>query len=344
MKDQRVTASIELLVDHLRVNRDRDVTLGDIAGVTEVLLTTMQRYFASIDTTLYSEFRTLADRIGQVREEIAELSSEEVKEDKIPRAGKELEAIVQATEEATGTIMDAAEEIMAADPSDLGAFQQTATDACMRIFEACSFQDITGQRITKVVDTLTFIEERLNGLEQAWGQNDSSPASKNGAASDGKTDLHDVDKDTEKRVLLKGPALDGEGINQDDVDSLLNGDAFDAPSAAPEISESAAEAMPEPAPEPEIEEPIPETAPEPAPEPIPEPAPEPIPEPEIKEPTPEPAPIEVRKKKPAAKKPATAPAPKKVPEKTPTPVAVAAEPESGGGEDYSQADIDALFD
>jgi len=31
-------------------------------------------------------------------------------------------------------------------------------------FEACSFQDITGQHIQKVVGTLTSIEDRISGL------------------------------------------------------------------------------------------------------------------------------------------------------------------------------------
>ena len=92
----------------------------------------------------------------------------ELKGERIPEAGRELEAIVQSTEDATGTIMDAAEEIMGADMSSSeGA--DAINDACKRIFEACSFQDITEQRISKVVSTLTFIEERLNQLERTWG-------------------------------------------------------------------------------------------------------------------------------------------------------------------------------
>ncbi len=250
MQDQSVTASIELLVDHLRVNRNRDVTLGDVAGVTEVLLTTMQRYFTKIDTTIYTEFRNLAERIGQVRTEIAELNSDDVKDDKIPRAGRELEAIVQATEEASGTIMDAAEEIINADASDIEAYQATVVDACMRIFEACSFQDITGQRITKVVDTLTYIEERLQGLQTAWGPGEDEEAA--ATKKDGDVaDLNNVDVETERANLLSGPALAGEGIGQDDIDSLLNGDddvnvASPATEPAPACEKSAPKTAPKP--------------------------------------------------------------------------------------------------
>ena len=215
MDTDDVSSGIKQLVDHLRTNQSTNVSLGDIAGVTEVLLATMRRYFNSIDTTLYSEFRGLSEYIQRARSEISELRPNDLKEEKIPRAGLELEAIVTATEEATGSIMDAAEEIMSADPASEN-YGETVNDACMRIFEACSFQDITGQRITKVVSTLTYIEERLHGLQDAWGP-DIADAEGEAPEIAGHEDAR-PDKD-----LLNGPALDGEGIKQDQVDDLLNG-------------------------------------------------------------------------------------------------------------------------
>ncbi|HZD24926.1 MAG TPA: protein phosphatase CheZ [Alphaproteobacteria bacterium] len=231
MDEQKVSEGIERLVDHLRAQKDSPISLADIACVTEVLLATMRRYFNAIDISIYGELRSLAEHIQKARTEIAELRPADISEEKIPRAGKELEAIVQATEQATGTIMDAAEEIMATDAGDAEAYQQAVTDACMRIFEACSFQDITGQRITKVVNTLTFIEDRLNRIQAAWGPAlaeagiEPAPA----AVANGEDD-----EDDEAR-LLNGPALEGEGIDQSEVDSLLadktaNGKSKDAAS------------------------------------------------------------------------------------------------------------------
>ena len=231
MDTEQVSVGIEQLVDHLRTNRSTAVTLGDIAGVTEVLLATMRRYFNSIDTTLYSEFRGLSEYIDRARGEIAELRPNDLKQEKIPRAGLELEAIVASTEEATGTIMDAAEEIMSADAT-ADDYGDAVNDACMRIFEACSFQDITGQRITKVVATLTYIEERLHGLQDAWGPD----------IEDAEGEAAEAGKDKDARPdsdLLNGPALDGEGIAQNQVDDLLTAE-FDAP-ASVEPAEAAAE-------------------------------------------------------------------------------------------------------
>ncbi|MFP6748696.1 MAG: hypothetical protein VCD66_13990 [Alphaproteobacteria bacterium] len=213
MDTEKVSAGIEQLVDHLRASKSAATDLGDIAGVTEILLATMRRFFNSIDTTLYTEFRSLSEYIQRARSEISELRPNDLKHERIPRAGLELEAIVASTEEATGTIMDAAEETMSADPAAEG-YGDAVNEACMRIFEACSFQDITGQRITKVVATLTYIEERLHGLQEAWGPDI--------ADADGETPLPGVDDDARPDGdLLNGPALVGEGILQDQVDDLF---------------------------------------------------------------------------------------------------------------------------
>ncbi len=241
MDTEEVSVGIEQLVDHLRAKQSTSVSLGDIAGVTEVLLATMRSYFNSIDTTLYSEFRGLSDYIQRARSEISELRPNDLKQEKIPRAGLELEAIVAATENATGTIMDAAEEIMSADPA-AEEYGETVNDACMRIFEACSFQDITGQRITKVVTTLTYIEERLHGLQDAWGP-DIADAEGDGGDDDARPD----------NDLLNGPALDGEGIQQNQVDDLLAGNVIAealeveteaSPQTAPEIEPESAASEP----------------------------------------------------------------------------------------------------
>ena len=37
------------------------------------------------------------------------------------------------------------------------------------VFEACAFQDITGQRVTKVVRLIKYVEERVNALIAIWG-------------------------------------------------------------------------------------------------------------------------------------------------------------------------------
>ena len=160
--------------------------------------------------SLHKDCRDLVQFIVSARSEISQIRPTDIKQDKIPRAGKELDAIVQATESATNQIMEATERIMDARVTEA----EVVNDACMEIFEACSFQDITGQRISKVVSTLEYIESYLDKLSTAWGHDSDNEAP--------------VDDDpTGEAALLNGPALSGEGVDQNYVDSMFD----DAPKA-----------------------------------------------------------------------------------------------------------------
>ena len=207
MKTEDLSGNISELVDLLRSEREAPVSLTDIASVTEVLIASMERYFATVNTSMYREIQDLANLIAKAKSDIARAQPNEIKSERIPRAGKELGAIVQSTESATHAIMEAAEEIMAAGATNGGGDNRALIDAaCMRIFEACSFQDVTGQRISKVVNTLTFIDERLETLLEAYGGVvDSAP-----------------EPEDQADPLLNGPQLEGEGITQDDVDSMFD--------------------------------------------------------------------------------------------------------------------------
>jgi chemotaxis protein CheZ len=81
-------------------------------------------------------------------------------------SGLELEAVVQATEAAANRIMEAAEAI-----SDWLRENQPATgslevvnEKVNAIFEACSFQDVTGQRIRRAIQHLQHVEAMLTDL------------------------------------------------------------------------------------------------------------------------------------------------------------------------------------
>ena len=55
----------------------------------------------------------------------------------------------------------------------LGDIFDQVTDKVNVVFEACSFQDITGQRTTKVINTLSYIETRVNTMIEIWGVDNS---------------------------------------------------------------------------------------------------------------------------------------------------------------------------
>lgn len=204
---------IDELVNLLRGRDERKISLVDVASVTGILISTMQAYFTSIDTKIYTEFADLSNYIDQARRDIAALQPADINGKHIPRAGQELEAIAESTEEATNSIMQAAEEIMAADTGDMDAYQALVNDAVMRIFEACSFQDITGQRISKVVETFTYIETRLNSvakLVEGVSGIEQKEIPEETAANIRKREL-----------ILNGPQLKGKGKDQNEIDALM---------------------------------------------------------------------------------------------------------------------------
>jgi len=83
----------------------------------------------------------------------------------------------------------------------------------VKIFEACNFQDLTGQRITKVVSTLKFIETHIVRMMEIWGGLDA---------------FKDIEAEgivgrEGDAKLINGPKLEGEAghASQDDIDSLF---------------------------------------------------------------------------------------------------------------------------
>lgn len=180
--------------------------------------------------TLKHELLGLFERIQTIRREIASIRRPGDPKDRFATMSDELDAIVEATETATNGIMESAEAIDSivlslrpeiTDP-DVVSRLDPVPDHIGRIFEACSFQDITGQRITKVVKTLQYIEERVNNLIQAWGEDAL-------ATVEARDDTEAMAPDDERR-LLHGPQLHGEGVSQSDVDAMLAGRQPDPPS------------------------------------------------------------------------------------------------------------------
>jgi chemotaxis protein CheZ len=84
----------------------------------------------------------------------------------------------------------------------------------MCIVEACTFQDLTGQRITKIIKSLKEIDTKtldlMRILEDRFATvTKSKPVEKPISVND-------------KDSLLNGPQLPGQGISQEEIDKLLS--------------------------------------------------------------------------------------------------------------------------
>lgn len=156
---------------------------------------------------IHEELSSLAKTIDDMHAEILATQSHEVGGKHVPNATDELDAVIGATEEASATIMDSCEEIqkLAADCGEKGT---AIVDQTNKIFEACSFQDITGQRITKVVKTLKDIEVSVDKLLGLFG-------------TDTRNAPESQDNRSEDEKLMNGPQLEGQGVTQEEIDRML---------------------------------------------------------------------------------------------------------------------------
>ncbi|PHR60033.1 MAG: chemotaxis protein CheZ [Robiginitomaculum sp.] len=192
-----------------------DPRLMEVLSLAENLVETMKIFFGSIDHSVIDEFQHIAQYINRTREEIAALRPNDIHGSRIPTAGAELEAVVGDTERATENIMTLAEDIMAADASDPVAYKEKVDNAMMQMIEACSFQDITGQRVSKVVATLSHIEERVSRFAEVMGVLDA--------------ESEETDKEKwQNENLLNGPQLDGPATGQEAIDALFDGETSEA--------------------------------------------------------------------------------------------------------------------
>lgn len=216
MAKQAVAVTIEERTEALRKERGDNVSVDDIGSVV-LSLVEGTAPDNEVDK-IASELRDLLDFIGAAKAELVGMQPKSLSHRDIPDAGEQLDAIVEATEDAASTIMDAADSMMEI-AAEVEAPQAEKLEAVStELFQASSFQDLTGQRITKVTRTLGHLEERLSALAEAIGDDFVAPANDEIETDDEGVAVNDTD-------LLHGPQLEGEGNSQDEIDAILA--AFD---------------------------------------------------------------------------------------------------------------------
>jgi chemotaxis protein CheZ len=198
-----------------------------IASVThevaeaQVLLDTYRAQIEQCEK-LKIEIDLIYDAISRTKREIAVLHGKSFNGEEMAKVNGELGAVVGGTEEATQQILEAAEAIdnaATALSSVTSADQQKLLgeeiqERVVSIFEACNFQDLTGQRIKKVMTTMKFIENHITIMMDIWGGVDAIKAHAPVIADTREGDAR----------LLNGPKTDGDvgHASQDDIDALFD--------------------------------------------------------------------------------------------------------------------------
>ncbi len=178
-----------------------------VAEVVHAVLSTLSGDLSAQETSLLAEVEELGRTIANAKAEIAALRVDDITHDHIPFATDELDAIVQHTATATNAILNSCETLDAVAGEVTGEPAARLQDATTRIYEACSFQDITGQRITKVVGTLKTIETKVAQIVRTFG-------------GDGPLETEAAEA-TAEASLLNGPQHPTVAMDQSDIDRLL---------------------------------------------------------------------------------------------------------------------------
>jgi chemotaxis protein CheZ len=209
-------------------NAGKSTAMTTLEGSTEREMAEAQAlletYRAQIEQCekLKVELDLIHDAINRTKREIAVLHGKSFDGQEMAKVNGELGAVVGGTEQATQQILEAAESIdqaasalakvNSADQQQI--LSEEIQERIVSIYEACTFQDLTGQRITKVMATMRFIEQHINAMMEIWGGVDAIKAHAPPIVDNREGDAR----------LLNGPKLDGDvgHASQDDIDALFD--------------------------------------------------------------------------------------------------------------------------
>ena len=163
------------------------------------------------------ELVALQEAIATNKRELSGLISDG-NERRMGRAAGELGAAVESMETATQNILasaevidDCARALASALTNDYHhGLAQDVQDHVVRVYEACNFQDLAGQRIGKVIATLIALEERISAMLARYRncKTDETATPSNGSSA---------------ATLINGPRLDGDSghVSQHDIDAMF---------------------------------------------------------------------------------------------------------------------------
>jgi len=132
----------------------------------------------------------------------------ESKKEHIPNAAEDIDVIVDSEEKAVETILSCATEIgdlTSEMPDDIAKKVNALTQ---EIFEACMFQDLSGQRMKRVSQSFGSVSSGLEEVLDIIEKGKNPPANK------------PVEK---KDPLANGPNDGDDAHSQDEIDRILNG-------------------------------------------------------------------------------------------------------------------------
>ena len=213
---QNNVATIDDRIENVKNKFDDRISVDEVSKIVAEVMGSIHGDVAIESLHFKDELKNLLSYIDQAKNEIASLRPKEYSVNKIPEASSELDAIVKGTEAAAEKIMDSADEIGELAEKCDEEVKAKLEEISTHLFEASGFQDITGQRVTKVVTTLAHLEEKLSALADAIGDNDIDEVIE---------EDDNIEKDygaMANEEFLHGPQLEEEAQDQAAIDALFD--------------------------------------------------------------------------------------------------------------------------
>ncbi|PLX45312.1 MAG: hypothetical protein C0605_01105, partial [Hyphomicrobiales bacterium] len=218
------------LKEYARRNRHADTE--EVLAAIERLTSRMAQPAADADLDrVRIDLKEMAEAISHTKHEIAAMNPDGEGESQILIASGELDSIVSETEQATSSILEAAEQVQEA----AWIMREDGIDADMcdtldglatRIYTACSFQDLTGQRTSKVIGALKSLEDRIHAMSEIWdveGWSKTDQAEEKSKAGQSPTEQDLRDQSDVDRVMDEA----GEAAELQDTSKAVRLDALE---------------------------------------------------------------------------------------------------------------------
>ena len=199
------------LSEHARRNRHADTRLV-LQAIERLEHSIAQRAMTIESDRMHLDLVDMMNAITRTKAEIAALKPGGEHAGRIVEASNELDAIVETTAKATSDILAAAERIQ----EIAWTMREQGIEASIcdlldsntsEVYTACSFQDLTGQRIRKVIQVFRFLEARIDAMIRIWRLDD--------------LELVPADNTVVEASLVNGPARPVQDLQQQAIDDLM---------------------------------------------------------------------------------------------------------------------------
>ncbi len=209
------SATLPERIAALREETGGQVDLDAVEGIAESIVTTLESEDVPSALGLRERIDEFLDVYHRAEETLAPLLSPDFRRIRLSEAIDHLGEVVAESEAATHRILEVVERIEATAARGRGARAQALQRDATEILEAANFQDITGQRVNKVLKTIQMLATSLDETAAAFEQFGLGHPDREESR-----DSQDPGNDDDS--LMHGPQLAQDALSQDDIDALFD--------------------------------------------------------------------------------------------------------------------------